>query len=158
MIKSIVFDKFDGPGWPSPAELEPYFLAPKGKEWSYFGGNDSWGLDAQGLYGTEHLPRGESVNVHLYMTGNPDHGVYLQYDKWDGRTKTKYSFNAKGDLSRLFEFVRTLHGDPLSVGLFVPFPIAWKAVKEFIETDGELPKSIEWIAGRDLPPDAFREP
>jgi hypothetical protein len=51
-----------------------------------------------------------------------------------------------------------LHGDPLSVGLFVPFPVAWKAVKEFIETDGELPTSIEWIASSDLPPETFPDP
>ena len=41
----------------------------------------------------------------------------------------------------------------MPIGLFVPYETAWKAVKEFIETDGELPKSIEWIANRDLPPE-----
>ena len=40
----------------------------------------------------------------------------------------------------------------------MPFPNAWKAVKEFIETDGELPKSIEWIASSDLPPEAYPDP
>jgi hypothetical protein len=29
---------------------------------------------------------------------------------------------------------------------------------EFMETDGALPKSIDWIAGRDIPNDAFPEP
>jgi hypothetical protein len=33
-----------------------------------------------------------------------------------------------------------------------------EAVKEFIETDGELPKSIEWIADPDIPPGAFPDP
>jgi hypothetical protein len=33
-----------------------------------------------------------------------------------------------------------------------------QAVKEFIETDGELSKSIEWIANKDLPPNTFPEP
>lgn len=70
----------------------------------------------------------------------------------------KQTYNSKGDLRRLGEFVRSLHGTPLSVGLFVPFPVAWKAVKEFIETDGELPTSIEWIASRDLPPETFPDP
>jgi hypothetical protein len=46
----------------------------------------------------------------------------------------------------------------LSVGLFIPFPVAWKAVKEFMETDGELPRSIEWIATGDLPAQTFPEP
>ena len=52
----------------------------------------------------------------------------------------------------------SLHDDPYSLALFIPFEAAWKAVKEFIERDGELPKSIGWIASGDLPPDAFPEP
>jgi hypothetical protein len=32
------------------------------------------------------------------------------------------------------------------------------AVKEFIETDGGLPSSIEWIANNDLPPNTFPLP
>jgi Immunity protein Imm1 len=54
-------------------------------------------------------------------------------------------FSSKGDLSRLHELVEATHGTPLPVGLFVPIEAAWQVVKEFIETDGELPKSIAWI-------------
>jgi hypothetical protein len=61
-------------------------------------------------------------------------------------------------MSRLKEWVRNLHNDPLPVGLFIPFKRAWLAVKEFIETDGELPKSIEWIANKDLPAGTFSDP
>ncbi len=50
------------------------------------------------------------------------------------------------------------HGTPLPVGLFIPYATAWKAVKEFIETDGKLPKNIEWIANRDLPENTFPDP
>jgi hypothetical protein len=135
--------------------LEPFFLAPQGREWSYHGGNDSWGLDVDGLYGTDNLPEIERVRVHLYMIGNPDHGVMLAYSKWDGRIRRKDGYDSKGDLSRLKEYVRSLHGTPLPVGLFIPFPTAWRAVKEFMETDGDLPKSIEWIANDDLPRDTF---
>ncbi len=158
MIKSTYFDRFETAGWPDPIQLEPYFLALKGKEWSYHGGNDSWGLDAQGLYGTEGLAERDRVNVHLYMIGHPGHGAVLMYDRWDGRIRKKFEYNSKGDLRRLREHVRSAHGTLLPIGLFVPFPVAWKAVKEFIETDGELPKSIEWIASRDLPRDAFPDP
>jgi hypothetical protein len=42
--------------------------------------------------------------------------------------------------------------------LFIPFRTAWPAVREFIETDGELPTSIEWIASSDLPPETFPDP
>ena len=39
-----------------------------------------------------------------------------------------------------------------------PAVIDVKTVKEFIENDGALPRSIEWIANRDLPSDTFPEP
>jgi hypothetical protein len=39
-----------------------------------------------------------------------------------------------------------------------PFKSAWLAVKEFIETDGQLPKSIEWIANKELPVGTFPDP
>jgi len=50
------------------------------------------------------------------------------------------------------------HDTPLPVGLFIPFERAWSAVKEFMETEGALPKSIEWVANRDLPPNTFPDP
>ncbi len=143
--------------WPEPREIEPYFLAPPGQEWSYSGGNDSWGLRAEGLYGTEDLQLGKGrVDAELAMWGNPNHGVLLIYSKWGGGYKDMFS--SKGDLGRLHELVRSLHDTPLPVGLFIPFREAWKAVKEFIETDGELPKSIEWVANKDLPPNTFPDP
>jgi Immunity protein Imm1 len=49
-------------------------------------------------------------------------------------------YSSKGDLNRLREWVVSTHDTPLPIGLFVPFETAWEAVKEFIETDGELPK------------------
>ena len=63
-----------------------------------------------------------------------------------------------GDMRRLRELVRSLHDDPLPVGLFIPFASAWQATKEFMATDGKLPKSIKWIAADKLPPDTFPEP
>jgi hypothetical protein len=158
MIKTSYFDRFEGPGWPPPEELAPFFLAPPGHEWSYKGGNDSWGFDAKGLYGTENRPRIEQVTVRLFLFGNPQHGVSIQYDRWDGRSKTKTGYHSRGDFGRLLEFVYSMHGTPLSVGLFIPFKTAWSAVKEFIETDGELPKSIEWVASQDLPAEVFPDP
>jgi len=110
----------------------------------------------EGLYGTEQLtPRTGRVDVHLYMCGNSDHGVHLAYHKWDGRTKEKYEFSSKGNLSRLHEWVRSVQGTALPIGLFVPFPAAFAAVEEFIRTDGELPTAIDWISGEEIPADAF---
>lgn len=157
MRKRIYFDVFKGPGWPQPKQLEKYFFASKGQEWSYHGGNDSWGLHAEGADGTEHLEeRKGRIDLHLEMWGKRGLGVLLIYSKLGGGHGQ--IFSSKGDLNRLREWVRTLHNDPMPIGLYVPFETAWKAVKEFIETDGQLPKSIEWIANSDLPPNTFPTP
>jgi hypothetical protein len=156
MRKIAYFDPFPTNGWPDTKDLEPYFIAPPGKQWTYPHGMDNWVLSAEGLYGTEHLqPKTGRVDVHLYMVGNPQHGVTFAYQKWDGREQRKTSYSSKGDLGHRLKFVRSLHGDLMSVGLFVPFRDAWRAVKEFIETDGELPTSIEWVRAGDLPEDTF---
>ena len=157
MNKWIDFDDLWGAFWPEPNVLERYFLAPPGKEWFYSGGNDGARLWIEGLDGTEHLPAHKGrIDADLLMLGNPDLGVLLIYSKWGRGHRETYS--SKGDLSRLGEVVRSLHDTPLPVGLFIQFAMAWSAVKEFIETDGELPKSIEWVANRDLPPNTFPDP
>jgi hypothetical protein len=46
----------------------------------------------------------------------------------------------------------------MPLGLFIPFEQALKAVVEFADTNGALPKSIEWIASTDLPEGSFPEP
>jgi hypothetical protein len=82
--------------------------------------------------------------------------VLLIYSKRGGGYRI--DFTSKSDLTRLQEWVRSTHDTPLPVGLFIPYEQAWKATKEFIETDGALPTSIEWIANRDLPPGTFPDP
>jgi hypothetical protein len=157
MKKETYFDRFDRHGWPAPQQLERFFLGPPEQCWSYDGGNDNWGFDAEGVEGTEHLDvKNGRVDIRLDMYGHPKFGVLLIWSKWGGKYKETYS--SKGDLSRLREWVRTLQQDLRPVGLFIPFDQAWKAVKEFIENDGALPKSIDWIANRDLPLGTFPEP
>ena len=144
-------------GWPGPKELEHYFLAPPGQRWFFETENDSGSLRAEGVDGTEHLEANKGrIDIALQMWGNPDLGVLLSYSKWGGGYEQMYS--SKGDLSRLREWVRSTHDTSLPVGLFIPFAEAWKAVKEFIETAGQLPKSIEWIANSDLPLNTFPDP
>lgn len=157
MRKTTYFEPLPFEGWPDPKELEPFFLAPPGQEWSFVGRNDSWVLSAEGLYGTEGKAKlKEQVEAHLLMWGHRQHGVLIIYQKYGGGYRE--AFTSKGDMSRLREIVRTSHGDPMPVGLYIPFAEAWKAVKEFIETDGELPKSIAWVANKDLPPNTFPDP
>jgi hypothetical protein len=156
MKKSAFFASRDIKGWPSPEEIEQYFLGPPGQRW-FETGNDTAGFTADGIDGTEHLePKQARSNVRLALSAHPTLGVLLDWSKWDGEERQTY--NSKGDLRRLREFVRNRHGDPLPVGLLVPYDVAWKAVREFLETDGQLPKSIEWIDDRDLPPDTFPDP
>jgi hypothetical protein len=157
MRKSVYFDAFDGPGWPSPSQLLPYFLGPRERRRIFARRNGCWGLSAEGVDGTAHLPRNKGrIDLNLTILGNFNHGILLHYHKTGGaRGEFYYS---KGDLSRLKEWVKTMHGDLMPVGLYIPFESAWKAVKEFMERDGALPNSIEWIAGEDIPDDAFPDP
>ena len=158
MKKDIYFDNYFGPGWPSLIELQPYFLAPPGKEWFYTGGNDSGSISLEGLDGTEHLPWGRGrKDIRLAMWGNPELGVLLQYARYGGGVPRQDWFS-KGDMKRIRQWVRSLHGDPLPVGLFIPFDQAWLAVKEFMETEGKLPTSIEWVSSDDLPDNTFPDP
>lgn len=158
MRKLTYFDRFDGEGWPDPGELKPYFFAPAGQEWFHTGGNDTAGLSAEGLYGTENEDHiaGHRVDLDLDLYGIPGLGVLLIYHKHGGGYKESYT--SKSDMRRLKEWVRNLHNDPLPVGLFIPFADGYEAVKEFIETDGALPKCIEWVANKDLPPGTFPDP
>ena len=157
MRKRIYFGEFDGRGWPEPKQLERYFLGTPEQLWAFETGNDDWALTTEGVDGTEHLDINNGrIDINLEMWGHPKFGVLLIWSKWGGGYKETCS--SKGDLSRLHEWVRTLQEDLRPVGLFIPFEQAWTAVKEFIENDGALPKSIEWIANRDLPTDTFPVP
>jgi hypothetical protein len=156
-MKQAYFDVYWGEGWPKIDWLQPYFLGPPEKRWFFSSGNDSASLSIEGAERTEHLERGKGrIDIHLEMWGHPKLGVLLVRSKRGGGHKEVHS--SCGDLSRLQQWVRTLHNDPMPVGLFIPFDKAWLAVKEFIETEGELPKSIEWIANKDLPENTFPDP
>ena len=157
MRKSSYFDSRRSEGWPEPTELKPYFFAPSGHQWFHTAGNDGALLAVEGVEGTEDRPPGQGrIDIRLEMDGIPELGVLLIYQKYGGVYRE--AFTSKGDLRRLREWVRNLHNTPLPVGLFIPFESAFEAVKEFIETDGALPKSIEWIANKDLPPNTFPDP
>ncbi len=70
-----------------------------------------------------------------------------------------FSFTSKGDFSKLGLYTQTMRGDIRPAWLYIPFEEAWKAVKEFIETNGDvLPTSIEWISNKDLTRDTFPDP
>lgn len=156
MRKRFYFNSEHGWEWPTVDWLKPFFLNPPGQRWFFETGNDGGSLVAEGLNGTEHLKPGvDRIDLHLGMDGHPDLGVILFYHKMKD---PRGAFWSKGDLSRLHEWVQTLHGDLRPIGLYIPYEKAWLAVKEFIETDGELPTSIEWVRAKELPPDTFPDP
>lgn len=144
--------------WPRPKDIEHYFLAPPGTRWFFDTGIDGASFRVDGIDGTERLPPDDlgRHQITLILSGHPKLGVLLIWSKWDG--KRKLTYNSKGDLRRLRELVDNMHGTSRPAGLFIPYDVAWKAVKEFLENDGALPKSIEWIASRDLPPNTFPDP
>ena len=158
MYKRAYFANYRGSGWPSLDVLKPYFFEPPhGRGWFHDRGNDSAGFDLFGVDGTAHLQLGQGrIDTRLDMWGNPDLGVLLIYTKRGGGYRDEFS--SKGDLARLKEWVRTTHDDPMPIGLYISFDQAWLAVKEFIETEGQLPTSIEWVKNADLPPGTFPDP
>lgn len=158
MGKYIYFDKFHGEFWPTAEELRPYFFAPRGKAWFDAGGNDTASIRLEGIEGTEKLhPLRGRKDICLGMWGNPDLGVLLQYTRRGGGVPRRDWFS-KGDMGRIREWVRAQHATPLPVGLFIPFDKAWLAVKEFMETEGQMPTSITWIYSDDLPDNTFPDP
>jgi hypothetical protein len=156
MRKEADFDIWDIEDWPKPEEIEHYFLAPPGKRWIFKTGTDTAGFTAEGVDGTEHLdPHTDRVDITFDLWGNPNFGVMLFWTKMGGGHEQ--AFTSVGDMKRLRDYVRSSHGTILPVAFFIPFEKAWQAVKEFLETDGALPTSVEWVANRDLPPDTFPE-
>jgi Immunity protein Imm1 len=157
MKKTTYFAADHHPGWPKPEELEHYFLAPPDERWFFETGNDSALFQGEGAHGTEHLQPGQGrIDIEFEMWGDPDLGVLLIWSK--GGVGEDQIYTSKGDMTRIHEFVLSEHGTPLPIAFFIPYEKAWEAVKEFLETDGALPKSIEWVANRDLPPNTFPDP
>jgi Immunity protein Imm1 len=157
--KEAAFDNHWGKGWPEIRIVEQNLSDPEKLAQLFAQGRDGGCFSIEWTYDKNNsAPQSELVGATLYMHMNPNHGIKLQYSKWDGRTGEKKTYHSKGDLTRLKEFVRSFHRTPLSIGLFVPFEVGRKAVKEFLESDGELPRSIDWMSDDDLPSDVFPLP
>lgn len=159
MRKEASFDSHWGDGWPDPQHVKKCLLDPTLRGALFARGRDGGSFSIVGLYGTEGLPaRGGLVTVSLYMYFSPEHGMTLQYYKWDGRIQQGASFSSRGSLNRLGQFVRSQHGTPLSLGLFIGFEQGTAAVMQFMESNGNLPTAIAWIGDKDLPPETFPDP
>ena len=157
--KEAAFDDYWGNGWPETRVVEQGLSDPEKLARLFAKGRDGGCFSIEWIYEKSNsAPQSELVGATLYMHINPDHGIKLQYSKWDGRVGKKVTYHSKGDLTRLKQFVHSSHRTPLSVGLFVSFERGRKAVKEFLETDGELPRSIEWLSDDGLSSEVFPLP
>jgi len=159
MRKLVSFDTLWAADWPSASYFAPYFLDARRRATFFASGHDGGAFSVEGLEGTTGLtPKTGLVSARLFFFANEDHGVLLGYSKWDGRQGKKYSYYSKGDLRKLGEYVWSFERTRLSVGLFISFEQGWSGIQDFMETEGQLPSSIEWIAESDIPSYAFPPP
>jgi hypothetical protein len=156
MKKWTDFRDYEGSGWPDQKWLAPYFLTPAGRQKAFGIGNNHWCVTARGVDGTENLPFDKRIDIDLHIVGKPELGALLLYDRVSATDG--HAYYSLGDLKMLRTLVKAKQGSRMPVGLFIPFERALKAVMEFIQTNGALPKCIEWIASTDLPEGSFPEP
>jgi len=157
--KEASFGDHWGNGWPDISAVEKGLADPEKLAQLFAKGRDGGCFSIEWIYDKDDsIPQTGLVGAILYMHMNPEHGIKLQYSGWDRRTAKRETYHSKGDLTRLKQFVRSFHRTPLSIGLFVPFEIGRKAVKEFLQTDGKLPQSVDWISDDDLPSEVFPLP
>jgi hypothetical protein len=119
-------------------------------------GNNHWCVTARGVDGTEGLSFDKRIDIDLHIIGRPDLGVLLLYDRMSAADG--YSYCSVGDPKMLRTLVKAKQGSRMPMGLFIPFERALSAVMEFIQTNGALPKCIEWIDSADLLEGSFAEP
>jgi hypothetical protein len=152
MKRSFIFASFGETQWTDAGKIEPFFLDSKQREAMFIRRQDDGLFSIDGMEGTDNLSReADRVNARLYLNMLPEHGVTISYHHWDGRSRKKTYFYSKGNLDLINEYVRSFQGSPLQLGLFIPYEAAWRTVKEFMEGDGGLPASIDWVSAG-LPP------
>ena len=157
--REAAFGDHWGNGWPDISAVEQGLSDPEKLAKLFAKGRDGGCFSIEWIYDNgDSIPEFGLVGAILYIHLHPDHGIKLQYSGWDRRTGIRETYHSKGDLARLKQFVRSFHRTPLSIGLFVPFEIGRKAVKEFLQTDGKLPQSVDWISDGDLPSEVFPLP
>jgi hypothetical protein len=154
MKKVTDFRGFEGRGWPDQTWLSPHFLTSAGRQAAFGKGNNHWCLTARGVDDTEALPFDRRIDIDLHIIGKPDLGVLLLYD----RTNAAEPYYSVGDPKKLHTLVKAKQGSRMPLGLFIPFEQALGGVVEFIQTNGALPRCIEWVASADLPEGSFPEP
>jgi hypothetical protein len=156
MKKMTDFRDYEGSGWPDQKWLAPYFLTSIGRRKAFGIGNNHWCVTAEGVDGTEGLQLDRRIDVNLHIIGKPDLGVLLLHDRVSAADG--HAYYSIGNPKMLRSLVEAKQNSRMPMGLFISYEQALKAVMEFIQTNGALPKCIEWIASADLPEGSFPEP
>jgi len=91
-----------------------------------------------------HYFEDDELTASLIMNVHPDYGIYLRCETDSGEKLSVF------DKNKLNEIVWTIDVCDISMGLFLPPELAWKSIKEFLET-GTASKEIEWISPDELP-------
>jgi hypothetical protein len=143
--------------WPEIGWLEPFFHDSAGQVAPLQLDRREGSFYLEGVDGTGGLSRHSGrVDISLMLWANPERGVMLEHRKFGGGIDIAWF--SKGDLRFRLNWVWSKYGTPLSTGFFIPAERAWLAVKQFIQMDGALPDSIEWVDERELPADTFPPP
>lgn len=151
------FDELWGDEWPTIDWLEPRFRAPPRGISPLQAKKGDGRFEVEGVDGTGHLDKNNGrIDAVMLLCADPRYGLLFDYTRFGGGVRE--AFLSKGDLRRRLEWVKSPHGTPLSIGLFVPVEKGWNALKQFIESKGQLPTAIEWIAEGELPPETFPLP
>ncbi len=156
MKKITIFPGYEGPGWPDEKWLAPYFLTLAGRHEVFSIRSNHWCVTAEGVDGTEDLAFDKQLNINLHIIGKPDLGVLLLHDRVSAADG--HAYYSLGNPKMLRTLVRATQVSLMPAGLFIPFEQALKAIMEFVQTNGALPKCIEWVASADLPEGSFPEP
>jgi hypothetical protein len=84
--KEAAFDDHCGKGWPEISLVEQSLSDHDKRAQLFAKGYDGRCFSIEWIYDkTNSAPQPELVGATLYMHMNPDHGIQLQYSKWDGR-------------------------------------------------------------------------
>ncbi|URZ08856.1 hypothetical protein [Clostridium felsineum] len=84
----------------------------------------------------------------LMIEPNVKYGIYLNYT--DHRNQEEWL--SLSDMNNLDQVAETANEIYASIGLFLAKEIAWKGIKEFLQT-GERSQDIEWVKPNIIPED-----
>ena len=156
MKRFISINGFECNRWPAADQLEQSFLDPARRNWAFWDGGGGGYISVSGLDGTENEPDGPNrSNARIAIRAHRKHGATLDHHWWDGKRRVSTSHLSLGSTSDMTKLPHLDNRQPFAVGLFIPFELAWLALKDFMVDPIHPSKSVPWINAKDLPPSAI---